>query len=193
MVIDQVLDASHPTLVIVSGLPATGKSSLAAELRGALGWPLFTKDGFKELLHDAIDRSGESFSRADSSRLGAQAMALLFAAGLEVLEAGVPCILESNFDPARALDDFRSLLAVSRARQVHCAIPDDLVLERYRLRAAAGERHPVHVDGDDTARLLERIESGAGAPLPLGVPLIDVDATQGWSPGIDEIVQFCRG
>ncbi|HYI25619.1 MAG TPA: AAA family ATPase [Thermomicrobiales bacterium] len=182
-----------PTLVIVSGLPATGKSTLAEELRDGLGWPTFSKDGFKELLYDAVDRGDEPFTREDSSRIGAQSMELLFAVAQEVLAAGLPCILEANFDPRRAQDDFAPLLDLSDARQVQCTIPDDLMLQRYRERAEAGERHPVHADGDDEARLRARIAAGAGAPLPLGVPLLEVDATNGWNPGIDEIVAFCRG
>ena len=38
---------THPTLIIVTGAPATGKSTLAERLSDEFDLPLFTKDGFK--------------------------------------------------------------------------------------------------------------------------------------------------
>lgn len=184
--------ADVPTLIVVCGLPATGKSSLAEELREALGWPLFAKDQFKELLYDATDQGEEAYTRETSTIVGKQSIALLLMVARELLETKHSCVIEANFLPDLAPDDLGPLLAISNAKQVHCTIPGDLVLERYRRRAQAGERHPVHVDAGAEPELIERIESGAGAPLPLNVPLIEVDSREGWKPGIDRIVDFCR-
>jgi predicted kinase len=181
-----------PILVIVCGLPATGKSGLAEKLREELRWPLFAKDHFKELLYDATDQGEDAYTREASIIVGKQSIALLFAVARELLEARVSCIIEANFLPALAPCDLAPLLAIADGRQVHCTIPDDLVLERYRQRASAGERHPVHVDEGAEAELIERIESGGGKPLAIAAPLLQVDSTEGYQPGLDEIVAFCR-
>lgn len=181
-----------PTLIVVCGLPATGKSSLAEELRDALGWPLFAKDQFKELLYDATDQGEDAYTRETSTIVGKQSIALLLMVARQLLETEVSCIVEANFLPNLAPDDLNPLLAIAAGRQVHCTIPGDLVLERYRKRAQAGERHPVHVDEGAEAELIERIETGGGEPLPLDVPLLEVDSTHGWDPEIAEIVAFCR-
>lgn len=181
-----------PTLVIICGLPATGKSGLAESLRDALGWPLFAKDAFKERLYDAIDHSGNAFTREGSTILGKQSIALLFTFAREVLDTGNSCIIEGNFLPNVAPRDMGPLLALANGRQVHCAIPDSLALHRYRERAQSGERHPVHVDGSDLDGLVQRIEDGAGKPLPLDIPLLQVDCTDGYDPDLATIVNFCR-
>ncbi len=181
-----------PTLIIVCGLPATGKSSLAEELRDALGWPLFAKDQFKELLYDATDQGDEAYTRETSTIVGKQSIALLLMVARELLEAKISCIVEANFLPDLAADDLNPLLAIAEGRQVHCTIHGDLVLERYRDRAQAGERHPVHVDAGAEPELIERIENGGGEPLPLNIPLLEVDSTDGWNPRLAEIVTFCR-
>lgn len=186
------ISPDRPTLVIVAGLPATGKSSLARELRDALGWPLFTKDGFKELLYDVANPQAVDITREDSRVIGQQAIALLRHAGLEVLACGHSCILEANFIPEYAPADLMPLLDLADGRQVHCWLPDDLVLARYRERAARGERHPVHVDQGAEAELIERIAGGGGRPLPIATDLLEVDTTSGYRPGIEEIVTFCR-
>jgi len=181
-----------PSLIVVCGLPATGKSSLAEELRDALGWPLFAKDQFKELLYDATDQGEEAYTRETSTIVGKQSISLLLMVARELLETGSSCIIEANFLPELAPDDLGPLLAISNGRQVHCTIPGDLVLERYRKRAQAGERHPVHVDAGAEPALIERIQNGRGDPLPLNAPLMEVDSTNGWNPSIDAIVEFCR-
>lgn len=188
----QPASGETPTLVIVCGLPATGKSGLAELLRDELGWPLFAKDGFKELLYDAIDRCPNSFTREDSMMLGKQSIALLYSTAREVLETGNSCIIEGNFLPNLARQDMGPLLQVANGRQVHCAIPDSLALQRYRDRAESGDRHPVHVDGSDLDGLVQRIEDGAGKPLPLDIPLLPVDCTDGYDPNLAAIVAFCR-
>jgi predicted kinase len=186
-------DSGRPTLVIVSGLPATGKSSLAETLRDELGWPLFTKDRFKELLYDVANPQATDITREDSRVIGQQAIALLSHVARELLETGISCMLEANYIPEYAPADLAPLLALANGKQVHCSIPDDLVLERYRARAANGERHPVHVDEGAEAELVERIAGGGGRALPIQAALLEVDATDGFKPGIDEIVAFCRG
>lgn len=182
----------RPTLVIVCGLPATGKSSLAEGLRDELRWPLFAKDHFKELLYDAVKPGDEEATTTESTEKSQESIALLYAIAREVLRAGVSCIIEANFRPHLAKGDFAPLLAMAEGRQVHCSIPEDMVIERYRNRSMAGERHPVHVSTGAEEKLEEGIEQGDGDPLPLDVPLLEVDSTEGWKPGLDEIVAFCR-
>lgn len=181
-----------PALIVVCGLPATGKSSLAEELRDALGWPLFAKDQFKETLYDATEQGEDAYTRESSTIVGKQSISLLLMVARELLETGTSCIIEANFLPDLAPDDLGPLLAISNGRQVHCTIPGDLVLERYRKRAHAGERHPVHVDAGAEPELIERMQNGGGDPLPINAPLLEVDSMNGWNPDIDTIVDFCR-
>jgi predicted kinase len=184
--------ASRPTLVIVCGLPATGKSTIVSELRTQLSWPTFAKDSIKELLFDSSGLAPTEATRALSTRFGQQAIALLFQTAREVLSSGTSCIIEANFLPDLAQQDLQPFLAIAELRQVHCSIPDDLVIERYKERSQAGERHPIHADDDALEDLVQRIRDGGGRPLPLDAPLLQVDATDGYNPGVGEIVEFCR-
>ncbi len=182
----------RPVLAIVSGLPATGKTTLANLLKRDLRWPLFSKDGFKELLFDADHQVREGFRREDSIRAGAQAIAIVFQAAAEVLAAGHPCIIEANFLPQLAPTDLKPLMKDANLRQVHCAVPDDVVVERYLRRAKRGERHPVHTDLDAIDNLLMRMGQGAGEPLPLEAPLLRVDTSHGYAPALESILEFLR-
>src|SRR5260370_36371413 len=50
------------TLIVVSGAPGTGKSTIAAALADELGWPLLALDPVKETLADVLGLGGESWS-----------------------------------------------------------------------------------------------------------------------------------
>jgi dephospho-CoA kinase len=55
--------SSSPLFVVVSGLPASGKTSLAEPLSQALGVPLISKDAIKERLFEAVGYGGLDWSR----------------------------------------------------------------------------------------------------------------------------------
>lgn len=183
---------TRPTLVIICGLPATGKTTLASRLSHELGWPLFAKDRLKELLHDTREPDASPVSREASMALGRQAIRLAYALTEDVLAAGASCIVEGNFLPGLAATGMQPLLAMARGRQVHCTVDGEVLLARYRRRHEDGERHPVHVDRGYEGEVRARIGTEASEPIPLAVPLLRVDTTDGWSPPWPDIVSFCR-
>src|SRR5258708_16229188 len=88
-------------VVLVSGAPGSGKTSLAGPLAAELGFALLSKDRIKETLHDALGAPAPDL--AWSRRLGAAAMELLWA-----LAAAAPAVvLEPNFRPHSSHEQHR--------------------------------------------------------------------------------------
>lgn len=182
----------HPMLVIVCGLPATGKSTLATTLGSELGLPVFSKDDFKETFWESGESETTQADRKTSQAIGRQSIATLFLVARRLVDAGTSCVIESNFLPEYAENDLEPFTAIARVRQVHCTIPSELVLQRYTERSEAGERSAVHADADALDDLRRSIESGAGEPLPLSAPLLQVSTLDGYDPPMREIVAFCH-
>jgi predicted kinase len=137
-------------LVLVSGPPASGKTTLAGPLAASLGFALLAKDRIKEALHDAL---GLDPDLAWSRRLGAASMELLWAFAADAPAA----VLEANFWPDSPLHAERVRALGGRMVEVHCSCPLEECRRRYAERVAS--RHPVHVDAGELARATR----GAGA------------------------------
>ncbi len=128
-------------VVVISGAPGAGKSTLAAPLAEILGLPLISKDTIKECLHDSLAAAAPDDALAWSRMLGAAAMELLWA-----LAARFPAaVVEANFRPHSAyeLAKLRDLGAVIVEVNCHCAPAE--AARRYEQRARAGERRQTHV------------------------------------------------
>src|SRR4029450_8035533 len=85
-------------IVLVSGSPAAGKTSLARPLARLLGLPLIAKDDIKETLVDVLgDHDGDlGWWR----RVGGASMELLW----KLAERAPPAVLEANFRPHSAYE-----------------------------------------------------------------------------------------
>lgn len=81
-------------LIILAGMPATGKSTVARALSGAFGFPVIEKDEIKEVLFDTIGFENYSQKR----RLDIAASATLLQVLESMLKAGTSVIAVNNFD-----------------------------------------------------------------------------------------------
>ena len=80
--------------ILVTGIPASGKSTLAAAIAGALHLPWISKDRIKELLFDRLGFR----SREEKVRLGLADMDAMYYCAEQLMAAGKPFILENNFE-----------------------------------------------------------------------------------------------
>jgi predicted kinase len=177
---------TKPPLVIVSGAPNSGKTTLARRLSAELRLPLLTKDGFKEILGDTI----EADDRDASKRLGAAAYELLYATAAWLLDAGTGVIVEANFWRGLSEGSLRSLIARSRPVLVHCDVSLPKLLDRHTERIARAERHAVHFDVGETEALQAAVNDGLYEPLDLDVPALRVNTTDGYAPNLEDVLNF---
>lgn len=165
---------TKPLLIIVSGLPCTGKTTLARRLAAEVRLPLVHKDGIKERLFDTLGWSDRAWSRA----VGGATYELLFYFTEVLLAAGQSLIVESNFYP----DHAARFLALQgqhpfRPLQVVCRTEGTVLWRRFQARSESGERHPGHVDQQNYAEFRTTLLRGASAPLALDGPVLPVDTT----------------
>lgn len=128
--------------ILIAGMPATGKSTLADTLSAALGLPVFSKDAVKERLFDEIGFQ----SRAEKVRLGVAAARIIEDCAEQMLRAGKPFILENNFeDTTRAA--VMDLLNRYDCTKLTILLTADMptVYERFVARNQSPERHRGHV------------------------------------------------
>jgi predicted kinase len=166
-----------PLLIVVTGPPGSGKSTIADRVRARTGLPLVAKDSIKELLGEELDVT----TATDSKRLGSAVFRLMGDLMRELLEHGVSLVIEGNFAVGYPLFDD---LPPARVIQVHVGAPREVLLERMRTRDA--ERHPVHYDAEAMDEITARLDRGEWEPLPLEGELIRIDTSGGAS--VEELV-----
>lgn len=178
-----------PLLVVVTGLPAAGKTTLARQLAASTNLPLFSKDGIKETLYDALGTGDLAWSR----RLGAATFDLLFHILGSELAAGRSCLVEGNFDAQRATPRFNALQTIHLFRpfQLLCVAEGATLLSRYAARI--GTRHPGHHDTEVLATASATLLTGIAEPLGLGGTLITVDTTNPAAIDVDGLSRLISG
>ena len=166
-----------PVLIVVTGPPGSGKSTIAAGLRAKLSLPLIAKDHLKEVLAEALAIRG---GRAASEPLGGATFEVLAHVVHELLRSGVSVIAEGNFTAGSSL-----LIDLPPVRTVQVHVTAAPALLRARMLERAADRHAVHWDAEAATEVAARAATGEWPPLPLDGALIEVDTTT-W-PDLDEL------
>ena len=169
-----LLSGMSPFLLVVSGLPAAGKTTLAAALADTLSWPLVTKDDYKAIVLRGLP-DGTLPER--SRRAGQLGFELMWQVAHVVLRAGASAVLETHFDRVQAPPFILGLTEEHGAavRQIYCEAPRPELERRHALRMAAGSR-----PGIDLPDVHAQLPPTANwEPLDLGdAPCLRLDTTR---------------
>ncbi|MBG0826602.1 AAA family ATPase [Planomonospora sp. ID67723] len=168
-------------VVLVNGLPGSGKTTLAKALAHAFGLPLLSKDRIKETLADTLGTTAPPgmTDRRWSRKLGAAAGETPWALLADTKHGAV---LESPW-----LANLRPIVVaglqkagVTGIHEVWCDVPVPLARRRYEERSA--DRHPVHhdsrVDDQQWAEWARQAEPLALGPVHRVNAALAVDVTE---------------
>lgn len=154
-------------LIVVSGAPGAGKSTVAEPLAEALGFALISKDHIKEILFESLE--GQPGDIAFSRQIGAAAMELMWALARRTPQA----MLDANFRPHSEYEQNRLRSFSCPIIEVYCACPPEEVKRRFEERAATSRHHPAHPFTEFPTQWFAEYDR------PMGVgPAIEVDVTR---------------
>jgi predicted kinase len=159
----------EPLVVVVTGPPAAGKTTIARTLAARLRLPLISKDTIKEALFDGLGTGDLAWSQ----RLGTGTYLAMLALVEDSVAAGASLVLEANFVRGSEIETRLAALP-ARFVQIHCSAPLDVLLARYGDR----ERHPGHVDSERIDALQDAVETGRHDPLDLPGQTIRLDTSE---------------
>jgi predicted kinase len=178
---------SQRLVVLVNGLPAAGKTTLARALSRRLSLSLFSKDVIKEA-HAGIFGAQPPDGRPQrlwNSQFGAAANDTIWA-----LLADSPggAVLESTW-PGQETWSFvqagLSAAEVPAPRQIWCQVPLALAKERFAARHAG--RHAIHGEPPDDEEWSQRWALATPLPIP---DTLHVDTTG--HVDLDAVADWCR-
>jgi predicted kinase len=155
----------QPTLVIISGHPGSGKTSIARQLSQQHHIAFISKDGLKERMFDALGSSDKQWSLKVS---GASHRIMDDMVG-QILQSGNSVIIESNFKPEIDSERFTTIAEKYHVKcvQILCYADGSILFDRWNKRIHSEERHEGHVEEIG----LEQIRRDLAVPYsPLTLP-----------------------
>ena len=164
------LDAAQVRLVLVGGLPGTGKSTLAAGLADALGAVLIRSDVVrKELAGIDSDTSARAPYGAGiyAASWTDTTYRELLRRARHALQHGESVVLDASWSDESHRDEARSVSdeTFSDLVELRCVAPPDVVAARIRARAAAGG------DASDADGDIANAMSAVAHPWPTATPI----------------------
>jgi predicted kinase len=171
-----------PRLVIVTGRPASGKTTLAHQLSSEIGYPLVSRDELMEGLVNTLERGG----RIDTDPKW-HVFNLFFQTIEILLGNGISIIAEAAFQHGNWIRGLEPVLDFTDIRTIICTVSPELARERFESRRSTDPDRSKYHDG---ARSAEDCIPVVYDVPDLGCPSIEVDTADGCTPTLDEIVEF---
>lgn len=131
--------------ILVTGIPAAGKSTMTEVLAEKLKLPVISKDTIKELLFDNVGFQ----SRKEKVKLGIASMEIMYYVAEQLMKVGQPFILENNFENS-SKEGLMALLEEYNYPALTITLTGDyeVIYQRFLERNVSPDRHRGHVVND---------------------------------------------
>jgi predicted kinase len=177
-----------PLLVVVTGSPATGKSTLAHILAHKINCPLLSRDELKEGL---INTLGISHSQL-STPVDLQIYETFFETIELLLSKGISLVIEAAFQDKLWRPKLLKLVQTATIKIIICKTNLELVKTRFANRLSDNpDREKFHGDqslsAEQIAALIDHYK-----PVNMDVATLEVDTSQDYDPDLEAIVNFIR-
>jgi len=130
--------------ILVTGIPAAGKSTMAKALSERLELPAISKDRIKETLFDYVGFQ----SREEKVNLGIASMEIMYYVADQLMKAGQSFILENNFEYSE--NGIKVFLDKYQCPVLTITLTGDykVIYQRFLERESSPDRHRGHVVND---------------------------------------------
>ena len=131
--------------ILVTGIPASGKSTMAKFLAEQLSIPVISKDKIKELLFDDVGFK----SREEKVKLGIASMNIMYYMAEQLMKCNQPFILENNFENV-SKEGLDEILGKYSYNAITLTLTGNYkkIYERFVERNMSTDRHRGHIVND---------------------------------------------
>ncbi|MCI0551399.1 MAG: ATP-binding protein [Anaerolineae bacterium] len=184
------MDLIRPTIIIVTGRPAAGKSTLAKWLAQELKLSLVSKDSIREVLFDRLGWKDREWAQV----LGKASIDIMFYFAQAELAVGHSIIMDNSFHPPISTPRFKTLKEQYKAQsiQIVCNSDRETLFQRFKARAESGNRHLGHGDKDVLKELYANLADNSSLVLEIGSSIIEVDTTDFAKVDYQEIMKSVK-
>ncbi|MBC8106021.1 MAG: ATP-binding protein [Anaerolineae bacterium] len=178
-----------PRLIVVTGRPGSGKTTLAHALARAIRCPAICRDEIKEGFVNTIGPLAQL-----SDDINRNVYDVFFDTITLLLSRGITLVAEAAFQHKNWAPKLEPLRAVARIRIVICSIDPQIARARHIERGLADpQRERFHDDA-----VVQAAREGRALPIDvydpphLDLPSLTVDTSQGYQPSLDQIISFSQ-
>jgi predicted kinase len=172
-------------LVVVSGPPGSGKTTLAHRVAELVGCPAICRDEIKEGMVHATP----GFVPGPADPLSIRTLATFFDVIGLLIGRGTTVVAEAAFQDRLWRPGLTPLVDLADLRIIHCTVSPEVAHARITSRAASNPLRKAHEDGERPAEAWLTAHASFD-PISFAVPTLSVDTTDGYTPALPEIATF---